>query len=362
MSFFFPPSKSVSPSFAARGARGSSSLAAEDVLTSAVSLPMASASSGRALRIRIRRGLGGRAGRGGAAAATDGDARGRRRGAAASPVIVAFFPPSLSVLLLERVSFLGGKRAAAVIACFCALPSPLTLRAERESERERGRERKSFGRARFRNCVFFSCLEFSFSSLIVTSLDLFFVALLPFERRVFFFRLSLFDTTKPAAAMALASAAGRLLLGRRTAERLAVGLAAAPAAASAGAGTALSSSLSSSSPSAALLAAQHHQQSRRASGHAENTNTFIREVREKRALFASDPLKDRERPEEERWRESSERKQGKEEEHAFQRQASSPVAPFQPLDLDLVEKKKTLARQNRPCSSSSTPTSSSGSC
>ena len=78
--------------------------------------------------------------------------------------------------------------------------------------------------------------------------------------------------------MALASAAGRLLRGRRTAERLAVGLAAAP--------SALSSSLLSSSPSA--LFTQHHQQSRRASGHAENTNTFIREVKTRRenALFA----------------------------------------------------------------------------
>ena len=241
---------------------------------------MASASSGLALRIRIRRGLGGGGvggGRGFAAAATDdGDGRGGRgRRRDASPVIV-LFPCLLLEREIKRESCPSGKRA--VVACVRprTLP-PLPLRSEKQSERERNLEELVFF-----DCVFFA-LNFSLrlstlgsiysscSSPLREDLSRFFSISLP---------VSLSSTPPNQPAMALASAAGRFLRGRRTAEKLAVGLAAAPAAAAAAG--ALSSVSSSSSPSAAPLA--QHQQSRRASGHAENTNTFIREVRQESAL------------------------------------------------------------------------------
>lgn len=147
--------------------------------------------------------------------------------------------------------------------------------------RETIREEKFGGARFFRVCVFalnFSlCLSTlgsiysSCSSPLRENLSRFFSISLP---------VSLSSTPPNQPAMALASAAGRFLRGRRTAERLAVRLAAAPAAAAAAG--ALSSLSSSSSPSAAPLA--QHQQSRRVSGHAENTNTFIREVRQESAL------------------------------------------------------------------------------
>jgi len=240
---------------------------------------MASASSGLALRIRIRRGLGGGGvggGRGFAAAATDdGDGRGGRgRRRDASPVIV-LFPCLLLERERKRESCLSGKRA--VVACVRprTLP-PLPLRSEKQSERDK------FGGARFfRLCVF----ALNFSLCLSTLGSIYSSCSFPLREDLSrFFSISLpvsLSSTPPnQPAMALASAAGRFLRGRRTAEKLAVGLAAAPAAAAAAG--ALSSLSSSSSPSAAPLA--QHQQSRRASGHAENTNTFIREVRQESAL------------------------------------------------------------------------------
>ena len=239
---------------------------------------MASASSGLALRIRIRRGLGGGGvggGRGFAAAATDdGDGRGGRgRRRDASPVIV-LFPCLLLEREIKRESCPSGKRA--VVACVRprTLP-PLPLRSEKQSERDK------FGGARFfRLCVF----ALNFSLCLSTLGSIYSSCSFPLREDLSrFFSISLpvsLSSTPPnQPAMALASAAGRFLRGRRTAEKLAVGLAAAPAAAAAAGAL---SSLSSSSPSAAPLA--QHQQSRRASGHAENTNTFIREVRQESAL------------------------------------------------------------------------------
>ena len=127
--------------------------------------------------------------------------------------------------------------------------------------------------------------------------------------------------------MALASAAGRLLRGRTAAGKLAVGLAAAPAASTAAAGNLSSSLLSPSPPSA--LSSQHHQQSRRASGHAENTNTFIREVRETRALFAPDTIEEKEKGP----RRGAERERGRKKEtekgmRIGKRKPRRPVALF----------------------------------
>ena len=154
----------------------------------------------------------------------------------------------------------------------------------RETIRERGRAR--FWKSSFFSTVCFLPGIFPFAcQLSARSIPR---ALLSSERTSLvsfpFLSLSLSSTPPNQPAMALASAAGRFLRGRRTAERLAVGLAAAPAAAAAAG--ALSSLSSSSSPSAAPLA--QHQQSRRASGHAENTNTFIREVRQESVLCLRD--------------------------------------------------------------------------
>ena len=151
-----------------------SSLLIFDLLTSAVSLPMASASLGLALRIRIRRGLGGGGGggRGFTAAATDDGRGGRGRRRDASPVIV-LFPCLLLERERKRESCPSGKRAEVACVRPRTLP-PLPLRSEKQSERE---EELVFGRARFfRLCVF--CLEF-FPLLVNSRLDLFLVLFSP---------------------------------------------------------------------------------------------------------------------------------------------------------------------------------------
>ena len=133
---------------------------------------MAAASSSLALRIRIRRDLGGEGGRGGAATdGVDGDdddgrgGGGRRRGA--SPVIALFPVP----LVLGRG--LPSRQARAVVACVLAPPSSPS--APRESERAIQRER--FGELVFYSSKFF--FFFFFASLFALNFpsmtDLFFV-------------------------------------------------------------------------------------------------------------------------------------------------------------------------------------------